>query len=82
MSTRRSPHKARTIEKIRNAKVLERLIKHFKGELELSASQVNVGLNLIKKYIPDTKSVEMKIEGTVQIDKVKREIIDPEPTNS
>ena len=58
MSTNRAPHKERTIEKIRNAKVLERLLKHFNGELELSATQVNVGLSLIKKYLPDLKAVE------------------------
>ena len=58
MANNRLPHKQRSIEKIRNAKVLERLIKHFNGEIELSTTQTNVGLSLIKKYLPDQKAVE------------------------
>ena len=69
MSTNRQPHKQRSIEKIRNAKVLERLIKHFNGELELSATQVNVGLSLIKKLIPDLKQTEHT--GTIEHKNVK-----------
>jgi len=52
------PHKQRSIEKIKNGQVLERLLKHVNGELDLSATQVTVGIALLKKYLPDTKAIE------------------------
>jgi len=58
MSTDKRTHIQRHVEKIQNAMVVERLIKHFNGEVELSQTQVNVGLGLIKKYLPDMKAVE------------------------
>ena len=64
----RQPHKQRTIEKIQNAKVLERLIKHFNGDLKLSQTQITVGINLIKKYIPDLKAIEHGGEMTHNVD--------------
>ena len=58
MSNRREPHKQRTSEKIQNAMIVDRLVDHFNGRVELSQSQVNVGLGLIKKYLPDIKAIE------------------------
>ena len=72
MANNRLAHKQRTIEKIQNAKVLERLIKHFDGEVELSQTQVTVGINLIKKYIPDLKAIEHGGEMRHNVDVSKK----------
>ena len=58
MPTETKSHKQRTAEKIKTGHLLRRLIKHFNGELELSASQITVGLALLKKTLPDLKQTE------------------------
>lgn len=45
--------------KIENAKILNGLIDHFQGTRNLSLSQVNVGLALLKKVLPDLQAVEI-----------------------
>lgn len=45
--------------KIANAQVINRLLAHFSGEVELSKSQVDVGLALLKKVLPDLSSVAL-----------------------
>jgi len=66
MTDNRKPHKQRSIDKIKNGNILDRLIKHFNGEIELSATQANIGLSLIKKYLPDMKLIEQTGEVTVR----------------
>lgn len=48
-------------ERISRAKILERLLKHYAGELDppLDQGQINIGLNLIRKILPDLKSVDV-----------------------
>jgi hypothetical protein len=43
--------------KIKNSSILNALIEHFQGEREMSATQVRVGLGLLKKVLPDLQSV-------------------------
>ena len=45
--------------KIANSKILNRLIAHHMGELELSQTQVNVGLALMKKVLPDLQAMQI-----------------------
>ena len=47
-------------DKIRSGKILERLIAHVRGEIELSNSQVNAAKALMAKILPDLKGVELK----------------------
>lgn len=65
-------HVARTVQKIRSAGILDRLIAFFcddddpvtgkkAGDWSLSAAQVRVGLTLIGKYVPDLKAIEQTI---------------------
>ena len=61
-STSKKQHREATIEKIRTSAVLNRLIKHAMGEVEMSSSQVAAAKALINKYIPDVSSVEMTAE--------------------
>ena len=58
MDKLRRPHTAKSIEKIKNGMVLERLLKHYNGDIEMSATQVTVGLALLKKLLPDLRFVE------------------------
>jgi hypothetical protein len=60
----RKPYPEKAKDRIRQAKILNRLIKHFNGEQELSQSQVNVGLRLLGKLLPDLKAVEQTGEVT------------------
>ncbi len=39
--------------KIANSQILNRLIGHVEGTVEMSASQVSAGLGLLKKVLPD-----------------------------
>lgn len=45
--------------KIRNSKILSRLIGHAEGTEEMSATQVSAGLGLLKKALPDLSAVEL-----------------------
>lgn len=45
-------------DKIANSKILNRLIRHAEGDEEMSQSEANTGLALLKKVMPDLKSVE------------------------
>ena len=54
-------HKQRTIEKIRVGVILDRLMKHFMGEIEMSATQVSTGLALLKKVLPDLKQSDQTV---------------------
>lgn len=58
MANNETPYKERLREKIRTAMVLDRLIKGYMGEVELSATQARIGLQLLNKMLPDLKAVE------------------------
>lgn len=55
--------------KIENSQILNRLIAHAKGEIQMTMTQVTVGLALIKKILPDLQSVELsgKDGGAIEI---------------
>jgi hypothetical protein len=61
----RRPYNERIREKIQTAMVADRLIKAFNGEVDLTPSQVSIGLALIKKVVPDQKAVEQNVTGEV-----------------
>ena len=50
------PEEHRT--KIANSKIFKRLIEHAEGTTEMTPTQVQVGLALMKKILPDLSSVE------------------------
>ena len=64
MSSNRLSHKDRTLKKMSEAHIIDRLIKHFLGELDppLDAGQINVGLRLANKLLPDLKAIEQTIK--------------------
>ena len=51
------PQKAR--ERISASKIINRLVKHIHGEIDMSPSQVQAARILLNKVLPDLKSVEV-----------------------
>lgn len=45
--------------KIQNSNILNALIQHAMGEREMKPSQVQAGLGLLKKVLPDLQSTEL-----------------------
>jgi hypothetical protein len=43
--------------KIRTSRILNRLIAHAEGKVEMTATQVTAGLGLLKKALPDLSNV-------------------------
>lgn len=53
--------------KIQNSNILNALIEHIEGNRDMSATQVSAGLGLLKKVLPDLSSIEMKLEGELDV---------------
>ena len=51
------PEEHRT--KIANSKIFNRLVDHAEGKIEMTQTQVQVGLALMKKILPDLQSVSI-----------------------
>lgn len=49
--------------KIQNSNILNALIEHVDGKREMSGSQVQAGLGLLKKVLPDLSNVEVSGTG-------------------
>jgi hypothetical protein len=45
--------------KIQASAIINRLMKAYDGEIELTAIQVNIGKTLLDKVLPDLKAIEM-----------------------
>lgn len=58
--------------KIDTAQILERLKKHVAGDIEMSPSQVQAAMGLIKKTLPDLAQMELKAEVTSYRDTLSR----------
>lgn len=46
-------------DKIKNSNLLNRLLEHSLGNVEMTQTQCTVGLGLLKKIMPDLASVEL-----------------------
>jgi hypothetical protein len=64
--TTKIKHDDQTRAKIKSAQIINRLMGHINGEVELSATQVSAGLGLLRKTIPDLSQAEIKSETTVR----------------
>lgn len=65
--------------KIANSNVLKYLLEHVQGKRELSATQAQVGLGLLKKVLPDLQSVEHNGNPENPIETVTRiELVAPD----
>lgn len=52
-------HDDKTKRLIQSSQLINRLISHANGEVELTATQINAAKIVIGKYIPDLKAVEL-----------------------
>ncbi|HEX3884763.1 MAG TPA: hypothetical protein VHW66_19070 [Stellaceae bacterium] len=57
--TRKQRHDEFTRERIQTTQLVNRLTGHALGRVKMTASQVVAGLGLLKKSLPDLKSVEI-----------------------
>jgi len=53
--------------KIRNSSILNALIEHALGQREMSSTQVNAGLGLLKKVLPDLSAVDLSGDMTHKV---------------
>lgn len=70
-------------DKIKNSNILRNLIEHAEGAREMSATQVSVGLGLLKKVMPDLQNVQL--EGNPDqpvLQKLTVEIVKPSDSGS
>ena len=64
-------HQESIREKIRGSQLVNRLEDHIFGELDLTPTQVNAALGLLRKVVPDLKAtehsgeIEVPVSGTV-----------------
>lgn len=58
-------HQQSIRDKIRASQLVNRLENHVFEDLELSQTQVNAALGLLKKCVPDLKATEMDIKGEI-----------------
>lgn len=59
----KTTHDDKTKRLISASQLLNRLISHANGEIEMTASQVSAAKIVIGKAIPDLKAVELTGEG-------------------
>ncbi len=71
-------HQQMVIEKIRATQIIKRLAKHVAGKLEMSPTQVRAAEILLKKCVPDRKSVEHSGDMTFTHKNMSRDQIDGE----
>jgi hypothetical protein len=57
-------HQDRVRQKIADSNVVLRLTRAFNGEIELSQSQVAIGLAFLKKLVPDLQSQQVELTET------------------
>lgn len=72
-------HDDKTKRLIQASQLLNRLISHANGEIELSATQVNAAKIVIGKTIPDLKAIELSGDANnpVAFTQIVRTIIKP-----
>lgn len=61
--TKKINHDDKTKRLISASQLINRLISHANGEIEMTASQVNAAKIVIGKSIPDLKAMELTGEG-------------------
>ena len=58
--------------KIKSGQILDRLVKHISGEVEMTPSQVTAATVLLRKVMPDLASTEIKQDATTYRDTLSR----------
>ena len=68
--TRSYPERGR--ERIKSTLIIKRLMKHIKGEIDMTSTQIQAARILLNKTLPDIKSLEVEHTGTINLGKVRR----------
>jgi hypothetical protein len=64
MAVRRNLYHPEEVKlKIKTSQIVNRLTAYIFGEIELSKTQVNAALGLLKKTLPDLQSVDQTVKG-------------------
>jgi len=66
--------------KIANSQILNRLLGHAEGRVEMSSTQVDAAKSLLKKVLPDLQTLTISGEdgGPIQVaHRIERVIVDP-----
>lgn len=63
--TETRPYPQRARERIAGTKIIDRLVQHVMGEIELTQAQVSSARLLLSKVLPDMKSVEIDAQARV-----------------
>lgn len=81
MAVRLNPrHSEMVREKIRASQLVNRLEDHALGDAEMSSTQVQAALGLLKKVVPDLSAQQVELGGgdePIKIEQVTRVIVDP-----
>lgn len=64
--TETRPYPQRARERIAGTKIIDRLVQHVMGEIELTQAQVSSARLLLSKVLPDMKSVEVDVHARVE----------------
>lgn len=67
---------------IQATKIMQRLLDHGDGVIELSSTQITAYDKVLKKLVPDLSAITADIEATHTVEKVQVEFIRPQNTNS
>jgi len=65
--TNKIEHDTKTKRLIASSQLINRLISHANGEIEMTATQVNAAKIVIAKSIPDLKAMELMVEHTGEV---------------
>lgn len=57
--TKKIRHDEETRAKIQAAQIINRLMSGFNGKVELSQTQVSIGLGLLRKVLPDLSAADV-----------------------
>jgi hypothetical protein len=64
--TTRIQHDENTRKKIQSSQLINRLTNHVLNDLDMSSTQVNAALGLLKKTLPDLKQSDVTI-GAIEL---------------
>lgn len=65
-------HSEETRQKIQTSQLINRLTNHAFGKAEMSSTQVQAALGLLKKSLPDLQAVSMEaqVSGVIRYERV------------
>lgn len=66
-------------KKIQAAVILDRYQKHFRGEIELTATQIKVGDSLLDRSVPKLQQIQVSgdKDSPLYIEKITRVVVKP-----